>query len=84
MGTSIDMIEQHYGHLLAPHATKSRDILDAVWDGLDANWTQTANRRTVPAQSRALILAQRSVKRRKPSNGLEPLTPSLPWKCSTN
>ena len=20
----------------------------------------------------------------KPSNGLEPLTPSLPWKCSTN
>jgi integrase len=33
MGTSIDMIEQHYGHLLAPHATKSRDILDAIWDG---------------------------------------------------
>jgi integrase len=32
MGTSVDMIEQHYGHLLAPHATKSRDILDAIWD----------------------------------------------------
>ena len=33
MGTRIDMIEQHYGHLLAPHATRSRDILDAIWDG---------------------------------------------------
>jgi hypothetical protein len=26
------MIEQHYGHLLPPHATRSRDILDAIWD----------------------------------------------------
>ncbi len=25
-----------------------------------------------------------AVKRREPSSGLEPLTPSLPWKCSTN
>jgi integrase len=33
MGTSVDMIEQHYGHLLAPHATRSREILDAIWDG---------------------------------------------------
>ena len=33
MGTSIDMVEQHYGHLLAPHATRSRDILDAIWGG---------------------------------------------------
>ena len=32
MGTSVDMIEQHYGHLLAPHASRSRDILDAIWD----------------------------------------------------
>ena len=28
MGTSVDIIEQHYGHLLAPHAARSRDILD--------------------------------------------------------
>jgi hypothetical protein len=33
MGTSVNMIEAHYGHLLAPHATRSRDILDAIWDG---------------------------------------------------
>jgi hypothetical protein len=33
MGTSVDMIEQHYGHLLAPHANRSRDILDAIWNG---------------------------------------------------
>jgi hypothetical protein len=43
MGTSVDMIEQHYGHLLAPHATRSREILDAIWDGfgrsLDATTT---------------------------------------------
>jgi hypothetical protein len=33
MGTSVDMIEQHYGHLLAPHVERSRQILDAIWDG---------------------------------------------------
>jgi integrase len=33
MGTSVNMIEAHYGHLLAPRATRSRDILDAIWDG---------------------------------------------------
>lgn len=33
MGTSVDMIEQHYGHLLAPHASRSRHILDQIWDG---------------------------------------------------
>jgi len=33
MGTSVDMIERHYGHLIAPHATRSCDILDAVWAG---------------------------------------------------
>ena len=33
MGTSVDMIEEHYGHLLASHAARSRDILDAMWDG---------------------------------------------------
>jgi hypothetical protein len=37
MGTSVDMIEHHYGHLLAPHATRSRDILDAIWDGFGRN-----------------------------------------------
>ena len=43
MGTSVDMIETHYGHLLAPHAERSRQILDAIWDGngrkLDATLT---------------------------------------------
>ena len=52
MGTSVDMIEQHYGHLLAPHATRSRDILDAIWDGfgrkLDATPTPANLRRHPP------------------------------------
>ena len=29
------------------------------------------------------ILGQ-AIARTKPSNGLEPLTPSFPWRCSTN
>jgi hypothetical protein len=42
MGTGVDMIELHYGHLIAPHANRSRAILDAIWANyLDANWTQT-------------------------------------------
>jgi hypothetical protein len=41
MGTGVDMIELHDGHLIAPHASRSRAILDEVWAGfgrnLDAN-----------------------------------------------
>ncbi len=48
MGTSVDMIEQHYGHLLAPHATKSRDILDAIWDGFGRKLDATGESATAP------------------------------------
>ena len=44
MGTCVDMIEQHYGHLLAPHATRSRDILDAIWDEFGRNLDATSRR----------------------------------------
>ncbi len=81
MGTGVDMIEQHYGHMLAAHANRSRDILDAIWAGfgrkLDATTNGTHRRRTPDSGSTKPFPA-------KPSNGLEPLTPSLPWKCSTN
>lgn len=44
MGTSVDMIEQHYGHLLAPHAERSRSLLNEIWGEfgrvLDATRTQ--------------------------------------------
>jgi integrase len=41
MGTGVDMIELHYGHLIATHANRSRAILDAIRENyLDANWTQ--------------------------------------------
>ncbi len=50
MGTGVDMIELHYGHLIAPHANRSRAILDAIWENyLDANWTQTQN--AIPIES---------------------------------
>jgi integrase len=32
MGTSVQMIEQHYGHLLAVHQNASREILEAVYE----------------------------------------------------
>lgn len=43
MGTGVDMIEQHYGHMLAAHATRSRDILDAIWDGFGRDLDATSN-----------------------------------------
>lgn len=43
MGTGVDMIEQHYGHMLAAHATRSRDILDEIWDGFGRNLDATTN-----------------------------------------
>jgi integrase len=50
MGTGVDMIELHYGHLIAPHANRSRAILDAIWENyLDANWTQ--QRTSIPTAS---------------------------------
>jgi integrase len=48
MGTSVDMIEQHYGHLLPPHATRSRDILDAIWDGFGRNLDATRSAANEP------------------------------------
>jgi integrase len=84
MGTGVDMIELHYGHLIAPHASRSRAILDQIWAGFGRMLDATLKRPTARCQRHSGLSAQRSLKRRKPSNGLEPLTPSLPWKCSTN
>ena len=50
MGTSVDMIEQHHGHLLAPHATKSRQILDAIRDGFGRKLDATGESSTVRAR----------------------------------
>lgn len=49
MGTSVDMIEAHYGHLLAPHATRSREILDAIWDGFGRKMDATLTAVELPS-----------------------------------
>ena len=33
MGTNVAMIEQHYGHLVPPHAERARTILTDMWGG---------------------------------------------------
>jgi integrase len=33
MGTSVAMVEQHYGHLVPPHAERARTILTEMWGG---------------------------------------------------
>jgi len=48
MGTSVDMIEQHYRHLLAPHASRSRDIPRPNPGRI---WTQTGRKRRISQRS---------------------------------
>ena len=57
MGTGVDMIEQHYGHMLAAHANRSRDILDEIWAGFGRKLDATTNR---PHAANLLIPAQPS------------------------
>jgi hypothetical protein len=83
------MIDHHYGHL-------ARDANDHVIELLDNHGveqgapTVDAGGRPVDAANRrqpaVLIAHPRGWQDlpAKPSIGLEPMTPSLPWKCSTN
>ena len=67
------------GHDVLYVAAASYDSVDdALADQVAAN-IKAANRMVSMAtdMAAASLLA-------KPSSGLEPLTPSLPWKCSTN
>ena len=105
MGSSIAMIDYHYGHLARDSREHAVSLLDAlaIERAVDAGWTpqrqaaKTAQRQRfrasprafpasrgrsvdVEAQTVASRAAQKGVICRdfvKPSNGLEPLTPSL-------
>ena len=85
MGTSLAMIERHYGHLARDahqHAGGLRDE-PAAAEAVDVAWTPSGRR--PPRRARRRGPTRRgAADREKPSNGLEPLTPSLPWRCSTN
>ena len=73
MGTSVEMIDRTYGHLVRDADALESRMLDE-WDG------------SVSPLSVRHIAEGREMWRDagKPSIGLEPMTPSLPWKCSTN
>ena len=107
MGSSIAMIDRHYGHLTRDSREHAVSLLDAqaVERAVDAGWTSHSKRakplsdsdsrprskrlrRVVDtavdadAENRRLNRKQKEVMSRdfvKPSDGLEPSTPSLPW-----
>ena len=111
MGTSIAMIDLHYGHLAIDSYQHAVSLLDALAleRVVDAGWTsargsakphsdtgsrphQDASRRAVDARwtSRPPTVSTRTTEGlisshfSEPSDGLEPSTPSLPWRCSTS
>ena len=77
MGTSIEMIDRTYGHLASDADAYEADVLDA-WDSRTARMGAEWARAIREGATRMLRFAG------KPSCGLEPQTPSLPWRCSTN
>src|SRR5207249_8975147 len=80
MGASLTMIDRHYGHLARDgreHAIRLLDELSAEqrprWTLLHAAWTSEP----APAASRDNGTAGYAGENSKPSDGLEPSTPSL-------
>jgi integrase len=87
MGASLTMIDRHYGHLARDgreHAIRLLDELSAGqrprWTLVDAAWTSKAAGDATRDNGTARCAGGNP----KPSDGLEPSTPSLPWRCSTN
>ena len=88
MGASLTMIDRHYGHL----ARDGREHAIRLLDELSAGRTSTvdAGGRCVDTEFRGrrqhetTETAAKQAENSKPSDGLEPSTPSLPWRCSTS
>ena len=80
MGASLTMIDRHYGHLARDGREHAIRLLDDArrsrrWTLVDARWTPKQ------AQSRHAQTTEAAAEqedKRKPSDGLEPSTPSLP------
>ena len=108
MGTSIAMIDLHYGHLAVDSYQHAVSLLDALAleRAVDAGWTPARRparphsdtvsrphgRRLSAGGGRSVDVEARSRRDQtlqkglissdfsKPSDGLEPSTPSLPWR----
>jgi integrase len=83
MGASLTMIDRHYGHLARDGRQHAIQLLDALnapdgepWTAVDAAWTP---RHKTATGTRRQKRRRDQGKPEKPSNGLEPLTPSLPF-----
>ena len=106
IGSSIAMIDRHYGHLARDSRVHAVSLLDALAleRAVDAAWTSTGRRANALSNSKCEVSSNKKSSARgrsvdaearsrrptrqrkelisrnfvKPSNGLEPLTPSLP------
>ena len=86
MGASLTMIDRHYGHLARDGRDHAINLLDsysrpdeADVHQVDVAWTLQQRAVATPGQQKKALAGERQ----KPSDGLEPSTPSLPWRCST-
>jgi len=82
MGASLTMIDRHYGHLARDGQQHTIALLDAPRRSGRGQWWTFGGRCPSPRLARrsagtplAAAISQ------KPSIGLEPMTPSLPWKA---
>ncbi len=82
VGTSVRMIELHYAGVIANWDGKQvpaeRSIRAARRTSGRQTWTERLRPDEVQPMTKSLANWL------KPSVGLEPTTPSLPWKCSTS
>ena len=80
VGTSVRMIEVHYAGVIANWNGKrvpSERLIRIAREKVDAEWTRDKIEGDPPND-------ESPANPGKPSVGLEPTTPSLPWKCSTS
>ncbi len=81
MGHSVQVLHDNYAHVIG-------DFRGCGFIDPETAINQ-ARGRDVPQKFRAALVAVKAdgpiaLRNGKPDSGLEPLTPSLPWRCSTN
>ena len=82
LGHDVATLSQHYAHIIA-ELRGQRPV--PVEKAIVAARARQAPQKNVPnRRGERRDRGQIPLSRAKPSSGLEPETPSLPWKCSTN
>ena len=83
VGTSVRMIEEHYAGVIANWDGKARPRRAA--DPRAARAKLSGREMDAEPKAKGEAKCRKSLLiHGKPSVGLEPTTPSLPWKCSTS